>query len=132
MEGISDIRICGIDETRPPRVRKEPYINLYFKLTHQAPDDWCREFNRLVAKGAYPAKIEPSTGLVIETWVRKPDEIVAALDALKQAVSTCNQDYIARVQAEMDNAANVGGSLEDDGEQGRLNRIVAGLNFDDA
>ena len=131
MEGISDLKISGIDEMRPPRIRKEPYINLFFKLTHEAPKAWCEDFNRLVAKGSYPAKIEPSTGLFIETWVRKPEEIEAALDEFKEAVSTCNQDYIARIEAEARNAADVGDSSEEGGEQGRLNRIIAGLKFDD-
>jgi hypothetical protein len=131
MEGISDIKISGIDEMRPPRIRKEPYINLFFKLIHKAPKEWCEDFNRLVAKGSYPAKIDPSTGLFIETWVRKPEEIETALDEFKEAVSTCNQEYIARIQAEARAAADVGDESEEGGEQGRLNRIIAGLNFDD-
>lgn len=131
MEGISDIKICGIDETRPPRIRKEPYINIFFKLTHKAPVEWCEDFNRLVAKRDYPVKIEPSTGLFIETWVRKPEEIEAVLDGLKEAVNTCSQEYIARIQAEASAAQDVGDKSEDAGEQGRLNRIIAGLNFDD-
>jgi len=131
MEGISDIKICGIDEMRPPRIRKEPYINLFFKLTHKAPLDWCEAFNRLVSKGNYPVKIETSSGLFIETWVRVPEEIEPVLDDLKKAVSTCNQEYIERVEAEASAAADVGGKSDDAGEQGRLNRIIAELNFDD-
>jgi len=69
---------------------KEPYINLFFKRLHQAPEKWCEDFNQLVAKGKYPARINPAAGLFIETWVRKPDEIEAALALLKQAVRTCN------------------------------------------
>lgn len=130
MEGISDIKITGIDETRPPRIRKEPYINLFFKLSHQAPKDWCEDFNRLVARQEYPAKIAVSTGLFIETWVRKPDEISAALDGLKKAVTTCSQNYIARILAMANAAADVGDLSEETGEQGRLNRIIASLNFD--
>lgn len=131
MEGISDLKISGIDEMRPPRILKEPYINLFFKLIHKAPTEWCENFNRLVANGSYPAKIEKSTGLFIETWVRKPEEIETVLDVFKEAVSTCNQEFIARVEAEARAAADVGDSSEEGGEQGRLNRIIAGLNFDD-
>lgn len=131
MKGISDIKIIGIDETRPPRIRKEPYINLYFKLSHEAPKEWCEDFNRLVAKGKFPVNIDSSKGLFIETWVRKPEEIEMALDELKEAVSTCSQEYIARIEAEAYAAADVGGKSEDEGEQGHLNRIIAGLNFDD-
>ena len=129
MEGISDIKISGIDEMRPPRIRKEPYINLFFKLIHKAPSDWCDHFNHLVAKREYPVKIDPAAGLFIETWVRKPDEIEPALEGLKKAVSQCNQDYIARSLAEANGAAATQEKLGDTGEQGNLNRIVAGLDF---
>jgi len=131
MEGISDIKIVSIDEMRPPRIHKEPYINLFFKLTHKAPKKWCEDFNHLVAKGDYPAKIEPATGLFIETWVRKPEEIEKALQGLKKAVSTCKEEYIARILAEANAAADMGHALEESGEQGRLNNIIAGLNFDE-
>ena len=131
MEGISDIKIVSIDEMRPPRILKEPYINLFFKLTHKAPKRWCEDFNHLVAKGEYPVKIEPAAGLFIETWVRKPEEIETALQGLKKAVSTCKEEYIARILAEANTAIEMGNALEDSGEQGRLNKIIAGLNFDE-
>jgi hypothetical protein len=129
MEGISDIKIIGIDEMRPPRIRKEPYINLFFKLIHKAPKDWCDNFNHLVAKREYPVKIDPASGLFIETWVRKPEEIERALNGLKKAVSECNQEYIARVLNEANAAAEMGDNLADTGEQGNLNRIIASLNY---
>ena len=131
MEGISDIRISSIDEMRPPRILKEPYINLYFKLTHKAPKKWCEDFNHLVAKGDYPVKIEPNTGLFIETWVRKPEEIARVFEGLKLAVSKCKEEYIARINAEAKAAAQMGDVLEEAGEQGRLNKIIAGLDFDE-
>ena len=130
MEGISDIKISGIDEMRPPLIRKEPYINLFFKLIHKAPKDWCNHFNDLVAKREYPVKIDPAIGLFIETWVRKPHEIEHALEELKKSVSQCNQDYIARITAESNAAAAQRAHPEDAGEQGNLNRIVAALNYD--
>jgi hypothetical protein len=130
MEGISDLRICGIDPQRPPRILKEPYINLYFKLLHKAPGQWCEDFNRLVARGKYPVRIDPANGLFIETWVRKPEEIENALKDLKQAVRTCNKEYIAAILAAASASANSAGELTDEGEQGRLNRIIAELDFD--
>lgn len=132
MEGISDIRICSIDETRPPRIRKEPYINLYFKLSHKVPKEWCEDFNRLVSKKKFPAKVDPSIGLIIDTWVRKPEEVTPAFEGLKEAVKVCNEEFIARIKAEAAAAAaNSGSTPDDEGEQGYLNRIIAGLNFDD-
>jgi hypothetical protein len=132
MEGISDIKIIGIDQTRPPMMRKEPYINLYFKLSHKAPAAWCDTFNHLASKKKYSTKIESSEGLFIDTWLRKPEEIEAVLDELKETVRVCTEEYIARLKAEMLAAsADGGGKVEEEGEQGRLNRIIAGLKFDD-
>jgi hypothetical protein len=131
MEGISDIKISGIDEMRPPRILKEPYINLYFKLSHKAPKKWCEDFNHLVAKGDYPVKIEPTAGLFIETWVRKPEEIEKALVGLKRAVKICKEAYIERILAEANAAAEMSDVSNESGEQGRLNKIIAGLNFDE-
>lgn len=132
MEGISDIKIIGIDAKRPPRIRKEPYIELFFELSHQAPPDWCEDFNRLVSKWEYSSKITPATGLFIEAWVRKPEEIEKLLLAFKKAVNSCTEAYIARIEASARAAAaDANGLTKDEGEQGRLNRIVAALNFDD-
>jgi hypothetical protein len=132
VEGISDIKIIGIDAKRPPRIRKEPYIELFFELSHQAPPDWCEDFNRLVSKWEYSSKITPTTGLFIEAWVRKPEEIEKLLLAFKKAVSSCTEAYIARIEASARAAAaDANGLTKDEGEQGRLNRIVAALNFDD-
>ncbi|MGM0595190.1 MAG: hypothetical protein ACQETD_11715 [Pseudomonadota bacterium] len=131
MEGISDIRIVGIDETRPPRIRKEPYINLFFKLNHKAPVEWCEIFNGLISKRKYPVKIDPDEGLFVDTWVRKPEEIEPIFDALKEAVRSASEEYIERIQAANRAAAEQQASPEDEGEQGRLNRILAGLDFSD-
>lgn len=87
MEGISDLRIIGIDEKRPPKIRKEPYIDVIFKLSHQAPGDWCDDFNALLAKHPATPKIKEKEGLYIEAWVRSPDEIVAFLELLNAKVS---------------------------------------------
>ena len=131
MEGISDIRICGLDEKRPPRIINKPYIDIFFKLVHQAPKDWCDDFNQLVAKGKYTAKITPAAGLFIETWVRTPDEIEDALKTLKTAVTTCSQQYNAKIDSRIKAAADAQDKPGDEGEQGRLNKIIAALNFDE-
>ncbi len=131
MEGISDIRICGIDPMRPPRVRKEPYIDLYFQLTHQAPVRWCEDFNQLMLKSKIKARIDPSAGLIIETWVQNMNQIEAALSALKRAIHACNDQFIARFHAEAAAALKAGATLNDEGEQGRLNRIIKNLHYED-
>lgn len=132
MEGISDIRIIGIDDKRPPKVRKEPYIDIFFKLSHQAPADWCKDFNALLSKHPTAPKIKEKEGLYIEAWVRTPDEIVSLLDQLKDTVAQCSRRYIERVELSIRNAGEAGAYLaqEDGGEQGRLNKIIAALDFD--
>jgi hypothetical protein len=133
MEGISDIRIVGIDETRPPRIRKEPYIDIYFALSHQAPEEWCVEFNSLLTDELGKPNIQEKDGLYIEAWVRKPEEIVALLDMLKAKVAECTQQYIERIESAVRDASadDVSVASEDEGEQGQLNRIIAGLDFDE-
>lgn len=130
MEGISDICIIGIDETRPPRIRKEPYIDIFFKLSHQAPADWCKDFNNLVSSSSSSAKIVEKEGLFIETWVRSPDDIIALLQYLKDTVMECTEKYIQRIELSAKNALqdnSLGNEVS--GEQGRLNQIIASLEF---
>ena len=127
MEGISDIKIIGMDEKRPPRLRKEPYIDLYFVLSHQAVAGWCKEFNQIAAKYLYPAKIDEKQGLYIETWVRTMDEIAPQLNTLKETVQTCIAQYIAKISvAATTGQANPGGEST---EQMKLNAVISGLKF---
>jgi len=51
MDGISDIRIVGIDAKRPPIIRKEPCIDIYFELSHKVPKYWAEEFNLFAGAG---------------------------------------------------------------------------------
>jgi len=128
MEGISDIRIIGIDPKRPPQIRKEPYINLFFVLSHQAIAGWCTDFNRLAAKFPYAAKIDEKQGMYIETWVRSVDEVAPQLDRLKSTLQQCNTEYIARIEAAT--AAGNATTTGESAEQMRLNAVVSGLLFD--
>jgi len=132
MEGISDIKIIGIDEKRPPKILREPYIDLYFKLSHKPPLDWSKEFKELMASHPSKAKVDEKNGLFINGWVRTPDEVESFLDLLKQKVDQCSREYIKRIESSVlssdeDNSATAG---EATGEQGRLNKIIAGLKFD--
>ena len=132
MEGISDIRIIGIDEKRPPIIRKEPYIDIIFKLSHKAPANWCNDFNALLSKHPATPRIKEKEGLYIEAWVRTPDAIVEFLALLKEKVAECNRQYIERIELAARNALDSNSSLsEETGEQGRLNAIIAGLDFDE-
>jgi hypothetical protein len=132
LQDISDIKIIGIDEKRPPRVRKEPYIDLFFRLSHPAPQDWCEAFNNLTRKLDPPIRIDKNEGLFIDTYVRDMNHIPAHLDSIKENIRSCNAQYIERIrQAELSAAANAASLLGDGGKQGQLNSIVAALKFDD-
>lgn len=131
MEGISDIRIIGMDEKRPPKIRKEPYIDLFFRLSHKAPEDWCREFNALLSKHPGKPHIEEKEGLFIDSWVKTPDDIAPFLELLKIKIIECSRDYIERIEASIRNAEQANESVSTEtGEQGRLNKIIASLVFD--
>jgi uncharacterized protein (DUF2344 family) len=130
MESIQDLKIAGIDEKRPPKIRKEPYIDLVFKLNQKAPKKWCSDFNNLLSQNKFSAKINIEEGVYIEAWVRKPDEIVNLLEGLKKTVAKCTKDFLAAILAETASKTSDGSAQEAEGEQGRLNRIIAGLNFD--
>ena len=132
MEGISDIKIIGIDEKRPPIIRGAPYIDLFFKLSHQAPFDWCGDFNALMSKHPGSPKIKQKEGLYIESWVKTPELIVDYLELLKKNVTLCNDMYIERIeQAASNTKSNDASSVVEDSPQGRLNKIIAELVFDE-
>ena len=131
MEGISDIKIIGIDERRPPVIRKQPYIDIIFKLSHQAPADWCHDFNDILSKHPSTPKIDEKEGLYIEGWVRTPDAIIEFLEQLKTAVNKCTEQYIENIKIAAQNSGDANALLsKETGEQGRLNRIIAELDFD--
>ena len=49
-----------------------------------------------------------------------------------QKITACNEQYIERIrQTELAAAQETASLLGDGGKQGRLNTIVAALNFDD-
>lgn len=131
MNTITDIKIIGIDEQRPPMIRKEGYIDLYFKLSAKAPQDWCEDFNKLGLRIEPRTRINPATGLVIETYVRDANQIQEHLDKIKQQLKTCIGDYLEKERlkqlalAQRD-AAHPGANAK----QELLNAIIAGLRYD--
>lgn len=131
MKDINDLCIVGIDDTRPPIINKQPYIDIFFKLSHQAPPEWCDDLNGLMKAAANAPTIAKKDGLYIAAWVRSPDEIVGLLADLKSMIKDCNQSYIDKIilstkLAQDQNAAKA----EDTSKQGCLNRIIESLEFD--
>ncbi len=131
MTDIKAIKIIGIDEQRPPRVRKESYIDLFFKLSEQAPVDWCEDFNKLGHQITPPAKITPDKGLIVETYVHDMNLIQNQLDKIKEQINRCTEAYLEKErqkQLALENkqvdtsAAN--------SKQNRLNTIISELNYE--
>ena len=132
LEDIRDIRIVGIDEKRPPRIRKEPYIDLFFRLSHQAPKKWCQDFNKLAKDLVPPVKIDDNEGVFIDAYVRDMDNIAMHLDKIKGKIVLCNEQYIEEIrQRESAELARNVLLFGEEGEQGKLNKIIAALRFDD-
>lgn len=129
MQGISDINIIGVDETRPPFIRKEPYIDIFFELSHQAPTDWCKDLNNLLALNHTPnnANIDEKEGLYIKTWVRTPDEITPLLEQLKEEIIECTNLYIENIR--LNSQQSDTSESNESSEQLDLNEIIASLNF---
>ena len=131
MSDSKNLKIIGIDESRPPKVRKEPYIDLVFKLSGKAPKEWCQDFNALFKSSSYPVRIDVTEGLYIETWVKTMDEIPACLEKLKVKAAECNEITVKREEAYAQSLKDASEALKgEQGEQGRLNGIIAGLKFD--
>ena len=75
MTDVSKIKVIGTDENRPPMIRKENYIDLYFKLSIKAPKDWCEHFNKFGHQISPTAKIGPEEGTIISTYVHDMNQI---------------------------------------------------------
>ena len=131
MSTFEEIRISGIDEARPPKVRKESYIDLHFRLSRQVPEDWCEDFNVFGRRINPSAKIDKNSCLTIDTYVNDMDKIPLQLIELKEAVEECNRQYLDKIrQRELAQAAANSALQGEGGEQQRLNMIIAGLDFD--
>ena len=131
MTTFDEIRIIGIDTSRPPRVRKEAYIDLFYQLSDAAPEDWCEDFNAL-GRGINPmVKIDKGEPGIISTYVNDMEAIPAQFGEIRKAVGDCNRQYLDRLrQLEADLARDNAALREQGGQQFRLNEIIAALDFD--
>ncbi len=130
MKNSEDLRIIGIDDTRPPIINKKPYIDLVFTLSEQASKQWCQNFNGLFSNSESKAKINLKDSTYIETWVKTMDKIPEHLEMLKTKVTECNELYNVHQIAMAQAATNKNKTLqEEQGPQGQLNNIIAQLDF---
>ena len=90
------------------------------------------DFNAQMSKQPGTPRINQKEGLYIESWVRTPDLIVGYLEMLKKNVTLCSDRYIERIEkAARSNDSDNLSAVADDSPQGRLNRIIADLVFDE-
>lgn len=131
MSTISEIKILGFDETRPPKLRKEKYIDLFFRLSQKPPEGWCDDFNHLGRQLSPSPKIKTNIGECIDTYVNDMALIPAHLTELKQLIVECNDQYIEKTRLKELKLAEQKSFLQEaDGEQNRLNQIVESLDFE--
>ena len=86
----------------------------------------------MLVKHEYTPKINTKEGLYIEAWVRRPDEITGLFQILKEAVAASTAQYIEKIAISKRDADSDSKLLQKEGggEQGQLNKIIAGLDFD--
>ena len=131
MTDVNEIRIIGFDETRPPMVRKENYIDLYFALSRKPPEEWCDDFNRLARQLNPSPKIKSEIGEFVDSYVNDMGLIPAHFSEIKQLIVECNTQFLEKTRLREIKLAEQNGKLQGIGdEQKRLNEIVATLEFE--
>lgn len=112
-------------------MRKEAYIDLYFQLSQKVPLDWCEDFNALGRRMDPSPKIDKNKGEFIESYVNNMNLIAGHLADIKLALLECNRAYQAKIDAKALALAASNANLQgQDGEQFKLNQIIAALDFD--
>jgi hypothetical protein len=130
MEEFQDVKIIGLDENRFPFVRKEPYIDLFFKLSPEPPKDWCIRFNSLSQNLNPVVRIDKKTNLFIQTYVRDMNHIPEHLEMLKKKINTCNEQHKKKcLQQALDMKRNKQRENANCDAQGKLDAIIEKLNF---
>lgn len=131
MSSFEEVKITGIDLDRPPQVRKESYIDLFFKLSSEAPLEWCEDFNALGRRLSPSAKIGKTTVDCIDTYANDMEKIPSQLNEIKQTVKECNEQYQEKIKLKAAALAASNAALQGQGgEQDKLNKIIATLAFD--
>lgn len=132
MPAFTELKIVGFDADRLPRIRKEPYIDLFYQLSEVAPEEWCEDFVNFGRHVTPMAKVDKDKRIFIGTYVKDMDAIPAHLEQLKQAVRECNSYLIEKIKQREQAASDRKAALQEQGgEQFKLNEIVASLDFDE-
>lgn len=127
----TEYKIIGLDSERPPRIQRMPCIDLYFELNEEPDPGWCNEFLAAAGKTRYPVKVDESNSLFVFTWVRQASEIPVAFELAKSVVDKCNKSYRETLIRQKAIVAVDDPVAVISPEQQALNKIVAGLAFDE-
>ena len=128
---FKEITITGLDTDRPPRIRELDHVDLVYRLSEEAPEEWCKEFRRFGRALNPQAKVDKLTRRYIKTYVTDMDAIPAHLEVLERAVFDCNTQYLEKIRQRAKDLEEDQQSLrEQGGEQYRLNEIVESLRID--
>lgn len=127
---VTNIKIIGFDEERPPTMQARPCIDLIFQLDQEAPAEWCKVFGNVSGGQRYNIKIDPEVGLFLETWVKAPGDISGSVDTMKSLVAESNVAYDALLNSRKDVVVTTTGEVVITPEQQALNSLVAGISFD--
>ncbi len=131
IDSKSDVKIIGFDVDRPPVVRKEAYIDLFFQLSRKVSMEWCEDFNQLGSHMEPPVKIDKNERVFVETWVRDMHLIPAHLEKIKKTIIRCNKELVEKIRQQKILQASKNAVLTGKGgEQNRLNKIIDELSFD--
>jgi len=132
MTPFKEIKITGIDTNRPPRIRKEAYIDLFYQLSEDAPEEWCEDFASFGRQVNPQAKIDKVKPGFISTYVNDMDAIPRHFEQIKQAVTDCNTQYLEKVRQRAQALASENAAArEEGGQQFKLDEIIASLDFDE-
>lgn len=126
---MTPIKLTGIDPKRPPHIRKEAYIDIYYQLSEKPPAAWCDLFDNLGRKIEPAVKVDKTTGDCIGAWVRDMEGIPGHFNQIKQKIAEANVQFEDMVlqQAARDSAAKAGSQGS---AQTRLNEILSALDFE--
>jgi len=124
-----DYKIIGMDPERPPRIQRQPCIDLVFELDEEPTSEWINEFGSVTGKSKYTVAVDSENPLYIATWVRKPQEIQGHLNEVKSMVRLANTNNAERARK----AVGVVVTTKEETispEQEALNGVVAKLDFE--
>ena len=123
------LRIIALDPKRLPVIRKEPYIELYFELSEEAPQLWREDYNARLNKNLSRPRVEADDGKYIRTWVRKPAEIAPHLKLMQKTAEQSNQQAVAAALERLAVQEGDEGSQTVSKDQVALNAAILALDF---